>query len=934
MISSDTYECDVVLRDGSTIHVRPGRTDDDQRVAAFYDRLSKDSAYQRFFSVSRARPPAPADPSSRFVLLAEIRNEVVAVAEYVLLESDPSRAEVAFAISDLLQGRGVATRLLELLAERARTDGVETFVAQVLGTNRGMMNVFRDSGFEVEQRLRDDVYEVSFSLRRSTRFETRARARERTAAVASMKPFFAPRVVAVIGASREPARIGAQVFRNLRDSGFRGAVHPVNPHVHVIDGLPCVPTVTAVEGPVDLAVVTVAAAQVPGVIDDCIAKKVPAIVVISAGFSETGPEGRAREAELLEKVRGAGLRMIGPNCMGIMNTDPDIRLNATFARRLPPVGNVAFASQSGALGLSIIEHVSRLHIGISNFVSVGNKADVSGNDLIQLWAADPRTKVILLYLESFGNPRTFGRLARRVAREKPIVAVKAGRSRAGARAASSHTGALATDDAVVDGLFRQAGIIRTRSVAELFDVASLLSRQPLPRGRRVAILTNAGGPGILAADACAAEGLELPGLTDATIATLRATLPAAASVANPVDMLAAAPAEHYRVAIKALLADERVDSLLVIHTPPFVTEPAEIASAIAGAVAHSPKPVLTVFMTAGDTPACLAKVPCFPFPEPAVTALARVVEYGRWKAQPLSEVQELADVDRERTRMTIDAALSRGGGWLAPTEVQALMGAVRIPMARATFVTSADEAVLAARTIGLPVALKASGPSIVHKSDVGGVRLALASDEDVRSAYVELSARLGRSTRRRGRPGDGARRRRDDDRRDGGRDVRSRHRLRQWRRPPRAALRRDVPPDPAHRGGRRRDARGREGQRPAARISGRAAGRRSAAPRHASSRLRAARALPRDQGARYQPRHGIHGRSEGGRRSCARRAAQGSTSVATDPLLTRRKYGARAASRVQGMRPRMGFLVAVSLAGRRSEWRDACSSSVREGGGR
>ena len=742
MISSDTYECDVVLRDGSTIHVRPGRPDDAGRVAAFYDRLSKDSSYQRFFSVSRIHPPPPAS-SRRFSLLGEIRSEVVAVAEYVMLESDPARAEVAFAISDLLQGRGVGTRLLELLAERARADGVETFVAQVLGTNRGMMNVFRDSGFEVEQRLREDVYEVSLSLRRSARFETRARARERTAAVASMKPFFAPRVIAVVGASRDPARIGAQVFRNVRESGFRGTVHPVNPHVPVIDGLPCAASLTAIEGPVDLAIVTVAAAQVPGVIDDCIAKKVPAVVVISAGFAETGPEGRAREAELLEKVRGAGIRMIGPNCMGIMNTDPDIRLNATFARRLPPIGDVAFASQSGALGLSIVEHVSRLHIGISTFVSVGNKADVSGNDLIQLWAADPRTKVILLYLESFGNPRTFGRLARRVAREKPIVAVKAGRSRVGARAASSHTGALATDDAVVDGLFRQAGIIRTRTVAELFDVASLLSRQPLPKGRRVAILTNAGGPGILAADACAADGLDLPSLTDATIAKLRATLPAAASVANPVDMLAAAPAEHYRIAIEALLADERVDSLLVIYTPPFVTEPADIASAIAGAVARSPKPVLTVFMTAGDMPQCLAKVPCFPFPEPAVTALARVVEYARWKAQPLSEVQEVAGLDRERARLNIDAALARGGGWLAPTEVHALMEAVQIPIARAAFVTSADEAVLGARAIGFPVALKASGPSIIHKSDVGGVRLALESETDVRSAYADLAKRLG-----------------------------------------------------------------------------------------------------------------------------------------------------------------------------------------------
>jgi acyl-CoA synthetase (NDP forming)/RimJ/RimL family protein N-acetyltransferase len=745
MTSAECPECDVVLRDGSTIHVREERPDDVERVAAFYDRLSKESSYRRFFTMSRARPRLPpgAPPESRFVLLGELRGNVVAVAEYVVLEPDGTRAEVAFAIADMLQGRGVATRLLELLAEHAREDGVQTFVAQVLGTNRTMMSVFRDSGFDVEQRVRDDVYEVSVSLHPSLRFTRRAGDRAEIAAVASMRPFFAPRAVAVVGASRNAAGVGAQVFRKVRESGFRGPVHPVNPHDTMIDGVPCVPSVTKIDGPVDLAIVVVPAPHVEGVVDDCIAKKIPALVVISAGFAETGAEGFAREAALVEKVRDAGLRMIGPNCLGIMNTDPDVRLNAIFARRLPAVGDMAFACQGGSLGLAILDYVSRLHIGISNFVSLGNKADVSSNDLVQLWGADPRTRVILLYLESFGNPRTFARLARRVGRDKPIVAVKAGRSLAAPRPTPSHLGALATDDAVVDGLFRQAGIIRTRTVGELFDVATLLSRQPLPKGGRVAILTNSGGPGTLAADACVAEGLELCGLTDTTVATLRATLPAGARVANPVDMLVSAPAQHYRIASEALLADDHVDSLLVIHTPPFVSDPAEVASAIDAAASRSPKPVLAVFMAAGEMPPALGRLPWFSFPEPAVTALAHVVAYSRWKSQPLADVETFADVDARRVRAAVEMALARGGGWLTTAEAQSLLLAAGIPAARAAFVCSADDAALASLEIGLPVALKAAGPSIVHRGEIDGVRLSLASEDAARRAYEELSARLG-----------------------------------------------------------------------------------------------------------------------------------------------------------------------------------------------
>jgi acetyl coenzyme A synthetase (ADP forming)-like protein len=395
-----------------------------------------------------------------------------------------------------------------------------------------------------------------------------------------MKHFFEPKVVAVVGASRERGKIGAEILHNLIDGDFTGRLVAIHPSASSVQGVAAYPRVTAVPEAVDLAVITVPCAHVSDVVDDCIVQGVSALVIISAGFGETGPAGRALEREILEKVRRAGIRMIGPNCMGIINTNPDVRLNATFSPVTPIEGRVAFSTQSGALGLAILDYVQQLHLGISTFVSVGNKADVSGNDLIQYWADDPRTDVILLYLESFGNPRRFAQIARRVARKKPIVAVKSGRSRAGARAASSHTGALATSDSVVDALFRQAGIIRTTTLEELFDAATLLAHQPLPAGARVAILSNAGGPAILAADACEAQGLVLSSFSDATAVELRRFLPSAASIGNPVDMLASATAEHYGRAMSVLLADANVDSVLAIYIPPLVTQPHEVARSV------------------------------------------------------------------------------------------------------------------------------------------------------------------------------------------------------------------------------------------------------------------------------------------------------------------------------------------------------------------
>lgn len=470
--------------------------------------------------------------------------------------------------------------MLEALATIARDHAIKTFDAYVLSDNDKMMRVFLDSGFEIRRRLDGGVFHVSLSLDRTTSYEARAAERSQSAATASMKAFFEPRSVAVVGANRERGQIGSEILHNLIAGGFTGKLFAVHPCASAIDGVPAWPTLTSIPDDIDLAVISVAAERVTAVVDDCIAKRVKAVVVISAGFGETDAAGRAREQALLEKVRAAGIRLVGPNCMGIINTNPSVRLNATFSPVAPPEGRVAFSTQSGALGLAILDYCRKLNLGISTFVSVGNKANVSGNDLIQYWAEDPRTDVILFYLESFGNPRRFGQIARRIARQKPIVAVKAGRSRAGARAASSHTGALAVSDTVVDALFRQAGIIRTGTLEELFDVATFLAHQPLPKGSRVGILTNAGGPGILAADACEANGLHLASLSEATIGELRRLLPPAASVGNPLDMLASASAEQYRRATQLLLGDEHLNSLLVIFIPPLVTKPDDVARAI------------------------------------------------------------------------------------------------------------------------------------------------------------------------------------------------------------------------------------------------------------------------------------------------------------------------------------------------------------------
>jgi acetyl coenzyme A synthetase (ADP forming)-like protein len=686
-----------------------------------------------------------ADSKRDCVLVAEARGRISGTAAYFHEPHAPDRAEVAFAIADALQGRGVGTRMLEVLAGIARDHRVTTFDAFVQHDNGQMMRVFLDSGFEAQRELEGGVFHVVLTLTQSARYETLAAERSRTAATASMKNFFEPRTVVVIGANRERGKIGSEILHNVVAGGFTGRLFAVHPTASTIDGVPTCPTVTAIPGEVDLAIICVPCAHVTTVVDECIAKNVKALVIISAGFGETGAAGRRLEQKILGKVRTAGIRMIGPNCMGIINTHPAIHLNATFSPVAPTEGRVAFSTQSGALGLAILDYVRQLNLGISTFVSVGNKADVSGNDLIQYWADDPCTDVILLYLESFGNPRRFAQIARRVASKKPIVAVKAGRSPAGARAASSHTGALAVSDVVVDALFREAGVIRTGTLEELFDVAALLAHQPVPAGSRVAILSNAGGPAILAADACESQGLILAALTDATREELKGFLPAAASIGNPVDMIASATAAQYERATRALLADAQVDSVLVIFIPPLVTKADDVARAIVAGAAGAAKTVLANFISSRGAPRELAPIPSYLFPEAAVTALARATGYGAWRRRPSGTIPVLPGIRDDVARAIVDGALRRGDGWLTPDEAQRLVGAMGIPTAPARLVTNEDDAVTAAREIGYPTVLKASGPEILHKSDVGGIVLGLGDDASVRAAYEGLASRFGRT---------------------------------------------------------------------------------------------------------------------------------------------------------------------------------------------
>jgi acetate---CoA ligase (ADP-forming) len=563
---------------------------------------------------------------------------------------------------------------------------------------------------------------------------------------AGLEAVFRPAGIAVIGASRTAGTIGYEIVDNLVRHGYRGAVYPVNPHARSIHSMPAWPSVAAVPGDVDLAVIAVPKDGVAAEVEACGARGVGAVVVISAGFREVGEAGGAREAAVLAAARRHGMRLVGPNCLGVLNTAADVAMNATFAPVMPPPGPVSFMSQSGAMGVTILDYAAEYGIGIRHFVSVGNKADVSGNDLIEYWEADEGTRVILMYLENFGNPRKFTRLARRVTKRKPIIAVKSGRTAAGARAASSHTGALAGVDSAIDALLAQCGVIRVDTVEELFDLSMAFGHLPLPCGDGVAIVTNAGGPGILIADACEAGGLRVVELEAGTQARLRADLPDEASVRNPVDMIATATADSYRRALHAVLQDDRVHAAIAAFVPPLGVRQADVAGAIVEArQAHPAKPVLAVLMGREGLPEGRAElkevgVPAYIFPESAARALAAMSRHRAWRERPAGVVRRY-DVAGDRVRAILDAATAAGATHLATPDAIDVLKACGVPTVGARLARTADEAAAAARAIGFPVVAKVVSPDIVHKTDAGGVVLDLRDEGDVRSAFDEIVRR-------------------------------------------------------------------------------------------------------------------------------------------------------------------------------------------------
>ncbi|MDW5598659.1 GNAT family N-acetyltransferase [Conexibacter stalactiti] len=753
---------DVALRDGAPIHVRPVRADDLPAVRAFLESLSADSRRLRFFTpaadlAAAARWAAEVDRHERDGLLALTGDgEIAGHAAWARYAPGADRAEVAFEVAETMRGRGLATILLAHLAFGARAQGIATFVAEVLPENHKMLGVFRESRLPLQVHSEPGVLTVEMPTAFTDEARERFRQRERLAAVAAMDAVLRPRSIVVVGASPDTGTIGGATFANLAAGGFNGALHAVNKRGRPIGAHACHRSLDDVPGELDLAVLAIPAADVLHVARQCGERGVRALAVLAAGFAEAGPDGAARQRELLATCRGAGMRLVGPNCLGVLNTDPAVRLDATFVPTHPPPGGIGLLSQSGGVGIALLEQARELGVGIATFASVGNKADLSGNDFIEWSEQDPRTRAILLYLESFGNPRKFARIARRVGAVKPIVAVKAGRTSAGARAASSHTGALlAGSELAVAALFRQAGVLRADTLGELFDLAALLERQPLPAGHRVAIVTNTGGPGILAADACQAAGLELPALPEPLRHELAAIVPRSAGLANPVDLLVDASPQAFAAAVEAIGRSDAVDAVIAVFVARPFARAEDVARALRGAAGAlgGRLPLLSVFMTGdsvagggGSDPrgAPDATLPVFRYPEDAARALARAAEHASWRRTPHGRVPDFPGARADEASAIVASALAadRDGGWLDPLQTHDLLACHGLPLAPQRVVRSPTAAARAATELGGRVALKAISPGLLHKSDRGGVRLDLSGPTAVKRAAQRMREQL------------------------------------------------------------------------------------------------------------------------------------------------------------------------------------------------
>ena len=743
------YAAEEVLRDGGSIHIRAIRPDDRQRLLEHFQGLSERSNYYRFFGLKRTMNQAElarftqldfVDHVALVATLGDDRGErIIGVARYIRC-ADRTRAEVAFAVLDEHQGRGIGTVLLEHLSHVARAAGIVELQADVLGDNNRMLEVFAKSGFKVRRSAEAGVIHVAFPTEETEQSLEASATRERVALAHSVEWILKPRSVAVIGASRDPGKIGGAIVANLVQFGFQGKIFPVNRSAAMTQGLRCYPSVAAIGEPFDLAVVAVPAEAVEGELAACARAGAHAAVVVTAGFGESGADGAAREARIFELARRSGMRLVGPNCLGVINTTAAVRLNATFAPIAPPPGNVGMFSQSGALGVAILDHASQRRLGLSSFISAGNRADVSNNDLIAYWVDDPDTAVVALYLETVGNPHKFGRLAREVARRKPIVAVKSGRHGANIRAGAGHSSSLASLDVAVDALFEQAGVIRTETLEQMFDVAALLAAQPLAAGPRVGVATNAHGPAVLLADACEARGLTLPALT----------ADAGERRANPLDLGVNANGEDFASAIAAVGRDPNVDAVVAIYVPPIAAFAREIAAGIARGAAAVPahKPVLSVFVSTAGRPAELDSgprgvIPCYDFPENAAAALAAAVRYGRWRERAPGNLHRLGGFARDTVRAVVARLLGEADAdaWLKPEDVATLLRAAGIEAALAEQTTVAESRAIADR-VGYPLVAKAIAPGVIHKSDAGGVIMGLTSGEDVERAAYRLQERM------------------------------------------------------------------------------------------------------------------------------------------------------------------------------------------------
>jgi len=745
---------DVLLRSGAMARVRFVTTDDESELRALNARVSLRTRMLRYFSDSDQPGDWYVDHVLRSArtddaLVALVHDKIVAVGSFFRLQSDPMVGDLALLIDDDHQTLGLGTLLLEHLAHVARQQGITCFVADVLQDNGAMLRLLGESGFATSSRTSSGVTELRIDLAGRQQLWEAVEHRDAVAERASLRAVLEPGSVVVVGSTREGS-VAGEVLKALRATGFTGELR----HLRRDEVL---------SGPVDLVVVAVAAEHVLGVAEHAAGAGAKGLLVLSAGFAETGPAGAARQDELLRLCRAADVRLVGPNCLGIVNTDPAVRLNATFCDADPRTGGVALVSQSGAVGIAALRHAERRGAGLSLFISTGNKADVSGNDLLAYLDGDPRTRVIALYLESFGNARTFVRLASVVGRSTPIVVLKAGRSQAGVRAGLSHTAAVATPDVAIDALLQEAGVMRADDLPEMFDLLAVLESAPLPRGRRVAVVGNSGGPGVLAIDAFEAAGLEVAELSALTRELLAGLLPAAASPTNPVDLLATVSADVFEQAVGLVLRDPGVDAVVSIFTPLVRGAEDGVAAALVRAHAAAPDTTLIAsFPGVSDAPWQLQEgaspVPFTEFPEPAVRVLGKVAAYAAWKSTaslPQAERAGSGAPDllpaRAAARSAVanvaevaDVGSSPGSScWLPPHAATAMLEAYGIPMSSVRGAADADAAVAAAAELGYPVVLKAVGASIVHKSDVGGVALDLRDGEQVRRAFVTMRERLG-----------------------------------------------------------------------------------------------------------------------------------------------------------------------------------------------